>query len=111
MAPNVGSSPRRIHRRISGYGPADGTQVTEPQASKMWNYFFPGPLLFKSRFAATPRTPAIRDQNRVFRLGLDSQPRPLFVAHRFGADCRLDAPGADGIRRYSAMKNTWRPAS
>ena len=44
MAPNVGSSPRRIHRRISGYVPVDGTQVTEPQASKMWNYFFPGPL-------------------------------------------------------------------
>ena len=44
MAPNVGSSPRRIHRRISGYVPVDGTQVTEPQASKMWNYFFPAPL-------------------------------------------------------------------
>jgi hypothetical protein len=43
MAPNVGSSPRRIRRRISGYVPADGTQVTEPQASKMWNYFFQGP--------------------------------------------------------------------
>jgi hypothetical protein len=44
MAPNVSSSPRRIHRRISGYVPVDGTQVTEPQANKMWNYFFPGPL-------------------------------------------------------------------
>ncbi|MGD8677121.1 MAG: hypothetical protein PVG81_15065, partial [Desulfobacterales bacterium] len=47
-APNVGSSPRRIHRRISGYVPVDGTQVTEPQASKMWNYFFPGPLQISS---------------------------------------------------------------
>jgi hypothetical protein len=28
---------------ISGYVPVDGTQVAEPQASKMWNYFFPGP--------------------------------------------------------------------
>ena len=50
MAPNVGSSPRRIHRRISGYVPADGTQVTEPQASKMWNYFLPGPLVPLRKF-------------------------------------------------------------
>ena len=37
-----GFVPRRIHRRTSGYVPVDGTQVTESQASKMWNYFFPG---------------------------------------------------------------------
>ena len=44
MAPTVGSSSRRIRRRISRYAPADGTQVTGQQASKMWNYFFLGPL-------------------------------------------------------------------
>ena len=45
MAPTVGLSPRRIRWRISRYVPADGTQVAGPQARKMWNYFFPGPLL------------------------------------------------------------------
>ena len=40
MAPTVGSPTRRIRRRISRYVPADGTQVTGPQARKMWNYFF-----------------------------------------------------------------------
>ena len=44
MAPTVGSPTRRIRRRISRYVPADGTQVTGPQARKMWNYFYPGPL-------------------------------------------------------------------
>jgi hypothetical protein len=58
MAPNVGSSPRRIHRRISGYVPADGTQVTEPQASKMWNYFFPGPLHRRSHLDASEQDPS-----------------------------------------------------
>jgi hypothetical protein len=27
--------------------PADGTKVTEPQAKKMWNYFFPRPLALR----------------------------------------------------------------
>jgi hypothetical protein len=51
MAPNVGSSPRRIRWRISGYVPADGTQVTEPQASETWNYFFPGPLVRSTKLS------------------------------------------------------------
>ena len=45
MAPTVGLSPRHIRRRISRYVPADGTQVTGQQASKMWNYFFSEPLV------------------------------------------------------------------
>ena len=45
MAPTVGSPTRRICRRISRYVPADGTQVAGPQARKMWNYLFPGPLV------------------------------------------------------------------
>jgi hypothetical protein len=56
MAPNVSSSPRRIHRRISGYVPVDGTQVTEPQANKMWNYFFPGPLYLLNKVTDKFRT-------------------------------------------------------
>ena len=44
MAPDVGSTPRHIRRRISGYVAADVTPVAGQQTSKMWNYFFPRPL-------------------------------------------------------------------
>ncbi|MGB5615561.1 MAG: hypothetical protein WBM78_01890, partial [Desulfobacterales bacterium] len=74
--PNVGSSPRRIHRRISGYVPADGTQVTEPQASKMWNYFFPGPLNVE------PRT--LLAFNRVTQGGQDTSKMTLEAISKLG---------------------------
>jgi hypothetical protein len=44
MAPDVGSAPRHMRRRISGYVAADVTPVTGQQTTKMWNYFFPRPL-------------------------------------------------------------------
>jgi hypothetical protein len=44
MAPDLGSSARHIQRRISRYVSVDVTQQTGQKTSKMWNYFFLGPL-------------------------------------------------------------------
>jgi hypothetical protein len=47
MAPDFGSSPRHIRRRISGYVPVNVTPVTGQKTSKMCNYFLPRPLTSK----------------------------------------------------------------
>jgi hypothetical protein len=81
MAPNVGSSPRRIHRRISGYVPADGTQVTEPQASMMWNYFFPGPLMHGSSQGFELEGSSRRDKDGF--QPMEDDPSPMIFFHKW----------------------------
>ena len=44
MAPDVGSSLRRIRRRIPRSVSIDAAPLTGKKTSKMWNYFLPEPL-------------------------------------------------------------------
>jgi hypothetical protein len=53
MAPDFGSSPRHIGRRISGYVPVNVTPVTGQKTSKMGNYFLPRPSVSVPALAMT----------------------------------------------------------